>query len=235
MPTNLKSTYIASFLMLGLLAGIPAEAQHFAQTDLVSDTGVKGTKTDANLKNVWGLSRSTGGPWWVSNNNSNTSTLYGADGTKIPLTVTVPGGPTGTVFNYTTDFVLGADPAAFLFASEDGSISAWTGGPAASVVAMKKSGVYKGLALASFKGGNYLYAANFRSGEVDILDHNFRYVTFNRYDVCESESCDHDRHDGDRYRAAFSLGQRWSGFAPFNVQNGRHPLRHLRQAGLGET
>ena len=219
MLTTLKSSCIASFLTLGLLAHIPANAQHFTQTNLVSDTGIGGTKTDPNLKNVWGLSRSTGGPWWVSNNNSNTSTLYGADGTKIPLTVAVPGGPTGTVFNYTTDFVLGAGPAVFMFAAEDGSISAWNGGPAATVVAMKKSGVYKGLALASFEGANYLYAANFHSGEVDILDHNFHYVAFHRYDICESENCTDDRHDGDRYRDAFSLGQRWSGFAAFNVQN----------------
>ena len=38
-------------------------------------------------------------PWWTSNNATNTSTLYNGAGTKSPLVVAVPGGPTGTIAN----------------------------------------------------------------------------------------------------------------------------------------
>ena len=39
---------------------------------------------DPNLKNPWGITRSSSGsPWWVSNNNSGTSTLYDGGGNPI--------------------------------------------------------------------------------------------------------------------------------------------------------
>ena len=45
-------------------------------------------------------------PWWASDNGTNISTLYSGIGAKAALTVAVPGGPTGTVFNGSaTDFV----------------------------------------------------------------------------------------------------------------------------------
>ena len=183
--------------------------KHYSQTNLTSDTGTGGTKTDANLVNGWGMSRSSSGPWWLSDNGTHKSTLYAADGSIIPLVVNVPGGPTGTIFNSTTDFVLGSHPAAFVFAAEDGSISAWNGGASATVVASKSNGVYKGLALASLHGRNYLYAANFRSGRVDILDAGFHYVKLD----------DPAHHDFDRDAEPFMLEECTRGFAPFNIQN----------------
>jgi len=45
---------------------------------------------------------------------------------KQSLEVMVPGAPTGAVFNGGTHFLLAPnDPARFMFASEDGTISAW--------------------------------------------------------------------------------------------------------------
>jgi uncharacterized protein (TIGR03118 family) len=59
-----------------------AKAQHYTQTNLVSDLPGMAPVTDPNLKNPWGLTRSPGGsPWWVGNNNSGTSTLYSISGT----------------------------------------------------------------------------------------------------------------------------------------------------------
>ena len=72
---------------------------------LVSDgSGTPAASTDASLVNGWGLSAGPTTPWWVSDNGTNDSTLYGGDGSKVPLTVSVPGGPTGTVFNPTAGF-----------------------------------------------------------------------------------------------------------------------------------
>src|SRR5258707_10418971 len=51
-------------------------AQHYTETDLVSDISGKAPIVDPNLRNPWGLTRSSGSPWWVGNNNSGTSTLY---------------------------------------------------------------------------------------------------------------------------------------------------------------
>src|SRR5207244_7137135 len=65
-----------------------AFAQHYKQTNLVSDLASISTPNppDPSLKNPWGLTRSPGGsPWWVSNNNSGTSTLYNGAGAAIPI------------------------------------------------------------------------------------------------------------------------------------------------------
>ena len=121
-----------------------AFAQHYKQTNLVSDIVGRARTHDPNLVNPWGLSRSAGSPWWVSNNNSGTSTLYNGTGGIIPINGTgivniptpkgAPAGtkstPTGTVFNgSSTDFVLpNGKGAAFIFVTEDGTISGWNGG-----------------------------------------------------------------------------------------------------------
>jgi len=185
------------------LSGMPAVAQHFTQTNLTSDAGIGGTQKDANLVNPWGMSRSSGSPWWLADNGSNLSTLYTSTGSTVPLVVSVPGGPTGTVFNGATDFDLNGKPAAFIFSTEGGTILAWNGGAAATIVASKTNAVYKGLAIATIKGANYLYATDFRHAQVDILDSNFQYVTL------ESGA-----------GRPFSIDDgRMKGFAPFNIQN----------------
>ena len=118
-------------------------AQHYKQTNLVSDIMGMAPTHDPSLINPWGLSRSPGSPWWVANNNSGTSTLYDGAGNIIPINgngiVTIPppkgsnasSTPTGTVFNGGPDFVIPKSkggngmPAVFLFATEDGTISGW--------------------------------------------------------------------------------------------------------------
>jgi hypothetical protein len=53
-------------------------AQHNTQKNLISDIPDMAPKTDPNLKNPWGLTRSptvqpsgaVGSPWWIANNNS---------------------------------------------------------------------------------------------------------------------------------------------------------------------
>jgi len=151
---------------------------------LVSDSSaVPAAVTDASLVNSWGLSAGPTTPWWSANNGTNTSTLYSGTGVKSPLTVSVAGAPTGTVFNgNAADFAVSQNgktgAARFLFSTEGGQILGWTpsvNGTAAVVGADRSSvgAVYKGLATA----GDRLYATDFHNGRVDAFDASFNPVT----------------------------------------------------------
>jgi uncharacterized protein (TIGR03118 family) len=102
-----------------------------------------------------------------------------------------PAAPTGMVWNPTTNpntafLVPGTKlPASFIWATEDGTISAWTGGltpPDAAVLAVDnpnpaRGAVYKGLVFGTNVNGVFLFATNFRGGTVDVFDHNYKLVT----------------------------------------------------------
>ena len=174
---------------LGLLAvtAVPATARNvnadnlYGVHNLWSDVPGLAAGTDPNLVNGWGIVASSTSPWWVSNNGTSTSTLYnGTTGAKLGLTVTVPGAPTGVVFNGSSaDFkvkVGTADPAAsrFIFATDDGQIAGWNGqGTVAINAATTPDAVYLGLAIGSSGGANYLYAANFSGARVDVFNGSF--------------------------------------------------------------
>src|SRR6266545_7739114 len=92
-------------LLLG--APRPAAAQFYAQHNLVSDGAVPADLVDPALVNAWGLVASSTSPWWVADNGTGLSTLYnGNTGAKVALTVSVPGKPTGIVFNSGPSFVV---------------------------------------------------------------------------------------------------------------------------------
>jgi len=188
-----QSVGIAVISVLSLSTALSAQ-QHYKQTNLVSDNGVGDTKTDSHLVNAWGMSRSSGSPWWISDNGTGVSTLYMGTGTAVPLVVTIPaadssktGTPTGQIFNGTTDFQLVKDkPAVFLFATEDGTISGWNPGvlPTAAKIMVNTKGasVFKGLAVATINDSsagatNYLYAADFHNAKVDVYDASFNPVS----------------------------------------------------------
>jgi uncharacterized protein (TIGR03118 family) len=210
-------------------------AQHYKQTNLVSDIQGMAPVFDQNLKNPWGLTRSSGSPWWVGNNNSGTSTLYDGKGnpqnffpnpadptnpkdlvnfiTVPPAPKTTPpmGTPTGVVFNGSaTDFLVAGTGthAIFIFATEDGTISAWNPGVNVGNSVIKvdhsdngssKGAVYKGMTSGEVNGNKFLYVANFRSGKMEVFDTNFKPV-----------HVDEDAFDDDEIPRDF---------APFNVQN----------------
>jgi len=197
----------------------PEPFQQYTQVNLVSNqTGVAAV-TDPNLANAWGLSRSSSSDWWVSDNSTGLSTLYsGTTGAIGPLVVAIPpadpktsstGTPTGTIFNGTTDFAIAAGKTAlFLFATEDGTISGWNPGvdPAHAIIVVNEGqkSVFKGLTMAqaALHGGpleNYIYAANFRKGEVSVYNSRFQH----NWEAEENFA---------RFRTP-------RGYAPFNVQN----------------
>jgi uncharacterized protein (TIGR03118 family) len=167
--------------------GNKADKAGYVETDLVSDIhALHAELIDPNLINAWGLAFNPNGILWVSNNGSGTSTLYNEAGVKQPLVVNVPaadgspnGAPTGVIFNPTGDFVIPSSTTAhFIFAGEDGTIAAWSGGTSATIVSDRSAtgAVYKGIAMASNGGANFLYITNFKQNEVDVFDASFNFV-----------------------------------------------------------
>ena len=191
--------------------------QQYTETDLISSVPGKAAMTDPNLVNAWGVSRSSGSPWWVSDNGTGLSTLYDGTGKAQALVVTIPpsdpssgkaGTPTGTIFNGTTDFAVApGKPALFLFATEDGTISGWN--PAANatnaIIAVneKQKSVFKGLTMGQVEAQgqvqNVLYAADFRKGRVAVYGPTFQHIS--------------------SVESTFAKVPLPAGFAPFNVQN----------------
>src|SRR5258705_4783258 len=111
-----KSLRNGAVLAVLLSTTAPASAALITQTNLVSNVAGLATITDADLINPWGFSHSGTSPFWVSNQGTNTATLYNVAGptgitvTKnninppsghvlIPTTAAGPQGPTGQVFN----------------------------------------------------------------------------------------------------------------------------------------
>jgi len=181
----------------------------YFQRNLVSDIAGMAEKTDTNLVNPWGIAASASSPFWVGDNHAGVSTLYDGNGVASSLVVTIPppsGGtppaaPTGVVFNSSTNFQVSPGAVSrFIFATEDGTIVGWNSGSSGVVkVDNSASGaIYKGLGTGSAGGSNYLYAANFFAGTIDVIDQNFGTATL---------------------PGTFLDPTLPAGFAPFNVQN----------------
>jgi uncharacterized protein (TIGR03118 family) len=168
-----KSLHLGNFLRVNLTAN---NYNYFA------------TNINGRLHNAWGMSASPGGTFWISAADGGVSFVYNNRGEqKIPAVTIpshipgVPGNPTGNIFNATPDFIIPGtgSTAKFIFASEDGTISGWNGGPAAVIVADRSDhgAKYTGLDIANNDGTNYLYAANFTEHKIDVFDKNYAYVT----------------------------------------------------------
>ena len=220
MITKRIRTLFAACAMVAVALGTSASdvmAKGYLQTNLVSDGTVPAVTTDPNLLNPWGIAFFPGGPFWISDNNSGFSTLYDGAGIIIPLVVTIPwaagstkGTPTGIVVNANpTIFIIPktTDPALFIFASEDGTISAWSFlislTQAQLVIDNSQGGsatgaVYKGLAVGNNATDSYLYATNFRSGKIDVFNSAFASATL---------------------AGSFSDPNLPAGFAPFGIAN----------------
>ncbi len=174
-------SYLLALVAAALLTLSAATSRAgFVVTNLVTDNQAVNAApvTDPNLINPWGISMSATSPFWVSDNGAAVATLYSVNpGTGVPakvgLTVSIPGdgSVTGSAFNGT----MGFNGDAFLFVNEDGTISGWRGalGTAAeTLLPASVNNVYKGASLATISGNAYLYAANFRNGNIDVLKGN---------------------------------------------------------------
>ncbi len=153
-------------------------------TNLVSDVAGFAAITDPNLVNPFGVTHSATSPFWVANAGTSKATLYAGDVSSTPLSVfplvvSVAGGPTGIVFNPTSDFVVGGSgPARFIFSNLNGTIAGWNGGTAAiSAGTGNPPAAYTGLAFGTSEMANFLYAANPAGNRIDVFDTNFTKVT----------------------------------------------------------
>jgi len=214
--TDRKSLLRTLTLIAVLSLAQSATAQHYQQTNLVSDLPGAALR-DPNLINPWGIA--TGGatgPWWVNANGTGVSELFDGAGHPFPignqLVVTIPpppgsvgpSAPTGIVFHGGTGFdVTAGNPARFIFVTEDGTISGWNPAvdPTHAVIKVNNSttAVYKGVTLGQRSGATFLYAANFHAGVVEVYDTSFNPVTLSA--------------------SAFTDPDLPSGFAPFGIQN----------------
>lgn len=193
-------TLVVGIACLNLLLGAAAQSQTngYKQTNLVSDPNpqpaVTAAHTDANLVNPWGIAFLPNNPFWISDNASpaGVTTLYDKGGTAMgSFTIPPPTGnsnpatPTGIVANPSgAGFAAGGNASQFIFDTEDGTISGWTGGVSAVLIidnskspSAAMGAVYKGLALITTNTGAFLLATNFRSGKVEIYDSNFKSTT----------------------------------------------------------
>jgi uncharacterized protein (TIGR03118 family) len=172
----------------------PQQDLKLNQVNLASDIPGMAPVTDPDLKNPWGISLSPTSPLWISNQGTDSSTLYSltpgsSTATKsTAVRVTLPDsvvGPSGQVANTGTGFVLSngtvSAPAAFIFATLDGHIEAWSPqvdphlGNTEDKVTVAGA-VYTGLAIATTKQGDRLFAADFAKGTVDVFDSAFKQV-----------------------------------------------------------
>jgi uncharacterized protein (TIGR03118 family) len=181
-----RARAVLGLLVLGaaLVLAAPlgaAKPTTYSVVPLVSSDPTVVPPGDPDLVNAWGLTSGPTSPWWVSDNGTGKSTLYNGAGVKQGLVVTVPGGPTGTVFNTTSGFVLPTGGRAlFLFDGEDGIVRAWNGaqGTTAKVFGdgdqSATGAVYKGLAIATTPSGPELFAADFHNDKIDVFDSNFK-------------------------------------------------------------
>ena len=201
---------LATSSIMALSLGSVSFAQDYTETKLQANAPGVAEATDPQLVNSWGLTRTAGSVWWVSDNAKGVATLYNGPGTKQSLVVTIPpanpnnanpnnpkkptGSPTGIIANgSTTDFVLAPGaPADFVFATLDGTIAAWNPNVAlangakppsthaVTVIKTTDGSVFTGLTSALIDGKRYLYVANLGKGRVDVYDNAFHLVDLDK-------------------------------------------------------
>ena len=133
---------LVALISAATFAQTPANNNIYVQHNLVSDVAGQADVTDPNLVNPWGLSQSATSPFWSSNHDKGNSTLYNGTGIASQTIVVVvpaagststPGTPTGQVAGNGASWRLPNNAvASFIFATDDGTISAWL--PAAGMM-----------------------------------------------------------------------------------------------------
>jgi uncharacterized protein (TIGR03118 family) len=169
------------WLLLAVLVALAlapkAVTAGYVVTNLASDLDMgPGVFQDPDMVNPWGLTVRGTSPFWIANNGTGLATLYNTStgaAVKQSLVVTIPAQIvgqtvpiTGTVGNLSSSF--NAD--LFLFAAENGGIYGWRGAlgtTAETLLTPSTVNVYKGLAING--NGSTLYAANFRTGAIDVF------------------------------------------------------------------
>lgn len=219
--------------------GSKSQRNAYVVDKLVSDQKGVANFQDPVLRNAWGVAFTPGAsPFWIADNASGCSTLYDGTGVKVALQVPIPlpdnsvpttacqpasaqtnpppptpAAPTGLVWNPTTTFLVpGTSTAAsFIFATEDGSISAWANGAMPNnqaVIAFDNSAsgaVYKGLVFGTNSNGVFLFATNFHAGTVDVFK--------------PADNTSNGQYIKTTTTGGFKDSNIPAGFAPFGIEN----------------
>jgi len=163
------------------------------QVNLFSDLSGEAAQVDPNLINPWGLAFTSASGVWISDQGTDlaqavtltpgqsTGAIAGVD-VAFPGSASPVGGPTGQVANASTGFVLkDGKPASFIFDTLDGHIDAWDGGDGVkgaveTEVTSPAPAAYTGLAIASTRQGEELFAADYGTGDVEVFNSAFQPV-----------------------------------------------------------
>ncbi|MCX6256429.1 MAG: TIGR03118 family protein [Bacteroidia bacterium] len=183
---------------------------NYQTVKLVADTaGYSAGRIDASLLNAWGIAIGPTGEIWISVNHSGLAVIYDNNGAQISAPVNIPLGaapngasPDGVIYNNTSDFSIpGNGTSLYIFSTEDGLLSAWNVSTVNSTMTVADrsaaGAVYKGIAMASDGGANFIYATDFYNAKIDVFDKDFALVT----------------------TKPFNDPGIPTGFAPFNIQN----------------
>jgi uncharacterized protein (TIGR03118 family) len=164
------------------------DIRNFQQVNLVSSDGSGSpVLTEPSMLNAWGLAWAPSGVAWVNAEAGHVSELFSGEGVKLRAGINIPsptdavsGAPTGIVFAGGAGFTLSnGQPASFLFVGDDGGISGWNGAAGNNAIRIadnSASSSYFGLALATWNGHHLLYAADFKTGKIDVWDTTFTKV-----------------------------------------------------------
>jgi uncharacterized protein (TIGR03118 family) len=193
---NRLSRTINAKLILGLMLAIsschktdvaPQQLKNFKQINLVANKSEYNPKTiDPTLINGFGMAWSPTGIAWVNSVGGHVSEIYDAEGSIVRPSVNIPsradnigGLPTGIVFSGGKGFQIPDGPAVFLFSGFDGVISGWNSaaGSTAKRLRTPPNASYTGLTIAADGKNNFLYAANFGAGKIDVWDTAFTRVS----------------------------------------------------------
>jgi uncharacterized protein (TIGR03118 family) len=203
------------FAGLCLAAGQTFAASSYTIHNLASDIpNPPGTNdpnffVDADLVDPWGIALGASVPFWLSNAGTGLATVYTFANNVVSKNantrVTVPsasGGPgrvTGQIAGGGLSFASAAPFPSFLFCTEDGTISVRVApnNNNTALITVNNGGkaVYKGCGAAVTPDGPRFYAANFKTGTIDVFDTSWNPV-----------------------QVAFTDPNLPAGLSPFNVQ-----------------
>jgi uncharacterized protein (TIGR03118 family) len=204
---------------LGVASAATPAGNAYLQHNLVADQPGIADFTDPNLVNPWGIYTSSASPFWVSDAGTGLSTVYSSATSTNgifsinALKVTVPPSAKGAspstatagIANATGGFLVQGKVPSFIFVTADGALSCWASAVNATqaqlMVDNSATAAYYGLAVSATttNAAPMLYAANFKSGGVDVFDTNFKPVTLPGTPFVDS--------------------QLPSGYGPFNIWN----------------
>jgi len=188
----------------------------YQQVNLVaSGSGYNAAKIDSNLVNAWGVAIAPTGAFWIASTGRNLTTVYDRTGLTLVPPIIVGGEPTGVVYNSSLDFLIPTTSlvSKYIYVGEEGSVYSWSAGTLAVKVAdhSANGAVFKGVAMGTDDGDNFIYIANFAEAKIEVLDKNFNPV----------------------YSKPFSDPNIPVGFAPFNIKNidGKLYVMYALQSG----